>query len=237
MDKLTYEDCSDIIDVELKKRRRAWQLSAIAWMDFDDVCQIIRIHIAKKWDKWNQELALEPWLNTIITNQTINIIRNNYKNFARPCLSCDFNQGAGEIDSPGLCGYTKSGLQCSECPIYKKWTLTKKSKHDINLPVSMEYHSQEVSSKQGEEKIFDEQVLKRLHYHMIKRLTLPRHKEAYKLLIIQGLDEELAASKLGYYSSESSRKSGYRQIKLLQKKFKELARIVIQEEDIIISPM
>ncbi len=38
----TYEDMSNIIDVELKKRRRTWHLNAVAWMDYDDVCQLIR---------------------------------------------------------------------------------------------------------------------------------------------------------------------------------------------------
>ena len=126
--KFTYNDKKDIIDIELKKRRGKWFLNSVSWIDFDDVCQIIRAHIYKKWEQWDQARALEPWLNRIISNQLKNILRNNYSNFSRPCLNCPFNQSKGpsESDAPGeLCGFTPSGLQCSECPLYKKWEKTK----------------------------------------------------------------------------------------------------------------
>ena len=32
-----FEECIDIIDQEIKKRRNKWNLTALAWMDFDDV--------------------------------------------------------------------------------------------------------------------------------------------------------------------------------------------------------
>ena len=85
--KIPYEDKKDIIDAELKKRRGKWFLNSVSWIDFDDVCQIIRAHIHKKWEQWDQTRALEPWLNRIISNQLKNILRNNYSNFSRPCLN------------------------------------------------------------------------------------------------------------------------------------------------------
>ena len=47
--KLKFEDCIEKIDLEINKRRSRWNLTALSWMDFDDVSQIIRIHIFKKW--------------------------------------------------------------------------------------------------------------------------------------------------------------------------------------------
>ena len=57
-------------------------------MDFEDVSQIIKIHIYKKWHLYNHSKPLRPWLNRIISNQLKNLIRNNYGNFAKPCVKC-----------------------------------------------------------------------------------------------------------------------------------------------------
>ena len=47
---ITYEDKSDVIDEELRKRRGKWFLKSLAWIDYDDVAQIIRAHIYKNGD-------------------------------------------------------------------------------------------------------------------------------------------------------------------------------------------
>ena len=93
MERPSFESCLDIINQEIAKRRSQWKLTSIAWMDFNDVEQKLRMHIFKKWEKWNPEMALLPWLNTVITNQIINLVRNNYSNYARPCLNCPHNAG------------------------------------------------------------------------------------------------------------------------------------------------
>ena len=102
-----YEDFHQIIDQELSKRKKNWFLNSVAWIDFDDVCQIIRAHIYKKWSHWDQSRPIKPWLNKIIANQMKNILRNHYSNYARPCLNCPFNNDA----QMNLCSFTKSGNQ------------------------------------------------------------------------------------------------------------------------------
>ena len=67
--KLTYEDKSDVIDEEIRKRSKSWFLTSVPWIDFEDVSQIIRTHIFKKWEQWDQARALQPWLNRLISNQ------------------------------------------------------------------------------------------------------------------------------------------------------------------------
>ena len=37
-----YEELFPIIDREIKKRRGKWSLTSLAWIDYDDVSQIIR---------------------------------------------------------------------------------------------------------------------------------------------------------------------------------------------------
>lgn len=237
MKKKKYEDVSHIIDQELQKRRGSWYLKAIAWMDYDDVCQIIRKHILEKWDKWDQSRPIEPWVNTIITNQMINILRNKYGSFVRPCLKCDFNQG-GESkfkgESVGLCGYTPSGKQCGECSLYAKWEKGKKHAYNIKLPVYAVHHDQEIFNRPSEIEITEE-IEQKLHGLMKKELT-ERQYFAYEKLIIKDEKEEDVAKAMGFYSNESSRKAGYRQIKNLKKMFRDKAAEIIDREDVLIYP-
>lgn len=76
---VTFEEKYPYIVEQIQKRRNKWNLDGIAWMDFDDVVQIITTHIHKKWDMWDQSRPLAPWLNKVISSQLKNIIRNNYK--------------------------------------------------------------------------------------------------------------------------------------------------------------
>lgn len=82
-------------------------------MDFNDVSQILRIHINNKWPLYDQKQPLAPWVNRIISNQIKNLIRNNYGNYSRPCLKCSAAEGED------LCKIY--GKQCGACPLYKKW--------------------------------------------------------------------------------------------------------------------
>ena len=232
MPKKTYEDMSDIIDTELKKRRGMWRLKAISWMDYDDVSQVIRTHIYKKWDMWDQTKPLEPWVNRIISNQIKNTLRDKYGNFVRPCLKCSFNQGSDCGSSENLCGYTPSGKQSRECDIYAKWEKGKKHAYNVKLPVSAEFHTQEMVNK-GSTAPITEEIEKEFHSKMMEALT-ERQAKAYDLMIIQGLDGEIVAQEMEFYTTEATRRAGYRQIKNLEKIFKAKAREVLETEDILI---
>ena len=91
--KPSFEESILEIDTEIKKEKYKWNLSALSWMDFSDVSQILRIHIYKKWDMYDPSKPLKPWINRIISNQIKNLIRNNYGNYARPCLKCSASEG------------------------------------------------------------------------------------------------------------------------------------------------
>lgn len=231
--KYKYEDKADEIEVEIKKRRGKWFLDSLAWFDFDDVEQIIKAHIYKKWDQWDQERSLRPWVNKIITNQMKNILRNNYSNFVRPCLNCPFNQSFCSKDGgeASLCGFTKSGLQDSSCPLYAKWEKTKKSAYGIKMALTLENHTHEVGAMRDKSfDIIDAQ--NKLNAHMKKELS-EKQFQVYDLLFIQNLDEEEVAKIMGYKTSERGRKAGYKQIKNLKKIFKQKAQDILDREDII----
>lgn len=226
-EKIKYEDKQEVIDRIIEKHRYIWQLKAIAWMDYEDVAQIIRFHISKKWKMWKQERPLEPWIARITANQIKNLLRNNYSNYVRPCLSCKFSMG----NEPPACSITPSGRQCSECPLYRKWEKTKKYAYDVKLSVSIENHSESV---QGMKDLnFD--VLssaQRLHEEMKHRLA-PKQYKVYSRLYIDGADEEKVAMEMGYKTNERGKKAGYKQIKNLKKLFKQVATKILQDEDIL----
>lgn len=233
--KFKYEDKSDEINCEIKKRRGKWFLDSLAWFDFEDVEQIIKAHIHKKWHQWDQSRSLKPWINKIITNQMKNILRNNYSNFVRPCLSCPFNQSCATKNGgeSSLCGFTKSGSQDSSCPLYAKWERTKKPAYGIKMALALENHSHEANAIQDNDfNMTDAQ--NKLNEFMKEELS-EKQFQVYDLLFIQHMDEEVVAKKMGYKTSEKGRKAGYKQIKNLKKIFKQKAQEILQTKDVIYS--
>mgnify|MGYP001372508131 FL=1 len=223
-----YDYFSSDIDKELKKRRKNWFLTSVNWIDFDDVCQIIRTHIFRKWDQWDQQRPLKPWLNKIISNQFKNILRNYYSNYARPCLNCPFNIDAEENG----CSFTASKMQDSTCPLYKKWNGSKKHAYNIKITVPIEGHIHEL--KNGTDNISKplEESVKEL-IDSLKKVLNKRQLQAFDLLYIQNLSDEEVAKRMGFKSSESGRKAGYKQIKNLKNTIKEKAEKILAKEDII----
>jgi DNA-directed RNA polymerase specialized sigma24 family protein len=205
--KSSFEDNIIQINLEISKRRAKWNLTAISWMDFSDVSQILRIHIFRKWHLYNHKQPLAPWVNRIISNQIKNLIRNNYSNFSRPCLKC----AAAENEED--CAIY--GKQCNNCPLYANWEKSKKNAHDTKLTVSIENHSQEINDMPADSMQIED-AAKNIHNKMEKVLK-PIEWKAYKLLYIQGKDEEQAAKLMGYKTTEKNRIAGYKQIKNLKK--------------------
>lgn len=205
--KVRFEDCITQIDAEIYKRRNKWTFSAIAWMDFDDVAQILRIHICKKWDMWDQARPLLPWVNSIITHQISNLLRNNYSNFSKPCSKCSANEGAN------FCSIY--GEQSSSCPLYARWEKTKKHAYNTKLPLPLENHYQEVYEIPFDT-LDDSESIEKIHAYMIDNLKTIE-KNVYIMLYIDHLSEEEVAKKMGYRTSEAGRKAGYKRIKQIKK--------------------
>lgn len=204
--KLYYEDCVDIIDNEIRKRKSRWHLTALQWLDYDDVSQILRIHIYKKFHMWDQSRTLEPWLNVIIGNQIHNLLRNNYGNYSRPCLQCSANEGSD------LCSIY--GSQCSTCPLFAKWVKTKKRAYDSKLPLPLEHHTQEVYERPNVS-IDVSRGIKNLDVYM-KKVLKPIEYKVFKFLYIDGGEEEKLAKILKFKTTEKGRAAGYRQLKNLK---------------------
>ena len=218
----TFEESIDVIDIEIKKRRGKWNLSVLAWMDFQDVSQILRIHIYRKWHLYDTDKPLGPWLNRIISNQIKNLIRNNYGNFCRPCLKCAAAEGGD------LC--TIYGKQDNSCPLYANWELTKKSAHDAKLPVPLENHAQEVYSLDSNSIDVGATAVK-LHERM-KVILKPIEWRVYEYLYVMDKTETEVARLMGYKTSEKNRSPGYKQIKNIKKSIIEKVKKALNDGEI-----
>ncbi len=217
--KLKFEDCIESIDAEINKRRGRWNLTALSWMDFDDVSQIIRVHIFKKWHLYDQSKSLAPWINTLISNQIKNLIRNNYGNYCRPCLKC----AAAESDS--LCYIY--GTQCCACPLFAQWEKTKKAAYLTKLPTPLESVEHEMENIELSDFDFDT-VLKRLN-SKLKVVLKPNEWVVYENLYLNNKSEQEVAKILGYKTSEKNRSPGYKQIKNIKKSIIDKAKEIVAE--------
>ena len=217
--KLKFEDCIESIDTEINKRRGRWNLTALSWMDFDDVSQIIRVHIFKKWHLYDQSKSLAPWINTLISNQIKNLIRNNYGNYCRPCLKC----AAAESDS--LCYIY--GTQSSSCPLFAQWEKTKKAAYLTKLPTPLESVEHEMENIELSDFDFDT-VLKRLN-SKLRAVLKPNEWVVYENLYLNNKSEQEVAKILGYKTSEKNRSPGYKQIKNIKKSIIDKAKEIVAE--------
>jgi RNA polymerase sigma factor (sigma-70 family) len=222
----SYEECYEVIDSVIKKFQKKWQLKAINWFDFEDVSQIVKLHIFNKWHLWNQEMALEPWVARVTTNQIRNIVRNNYTNYVKPCMQCKHNMG------DNICSLTTNGTQNTTCDAYAKWSKQKKSGYGIKLPLPMENHTQEMDQHQDEVLDFDSSI-KKLN-SILKSSLSESYYMVYLMLFFEHKTEEEVAKFMGYKTNEKNRKAGYKQIKNIKKMLKEKAQLIIQENDIIL---
>tara|TARA_R110000744_G_scaffold27059_1_gene66237 strand:+ start:420 stop:1097 length:678 start_codon:yes stop_codon:yes gene_type:complete len=225
---MDYDFESQRLDLEdlLKKYRPKWQLSAIAWMDYDDVCQIVRLHIFKKWHLWDQERPFKPWASMIISNQIKNLVRNNYSSFAKPCLRCPHNMGSTS------CGMTESKEQDISCPDFAKWKNKKEKAYNIKLPLTLEECSF-TGTITLKDHVDYESSSERLHLLVMEELN-EKHKKIYYLLYVENKEENDVAEQFGFKADSANRKKPrYKQIANLKKKFYQIALKVMSENDIL----
>lgn len=224
MSNIIFEDKISIIDRIIEKHRPVWTLKAVAWMDYDDIAQDLRLHIYEKWHLWDQTRPIEPWLNTVVHNRIVNILRDHYSNFKKPCVECKFKDGEES------CLFTPSKIQCAECPLYAKWEKSKKGAYDVKLPVSIVHHEQEIENMPCEH--IDLQKYYLLINTKIDKYLTKTEVKIYRMLYIDSMTEDDVARELGLTSNEKNRKAGYRQIITYRKRIIEKIKKMLYKEDL-----
>ena len=232
----TFEDKIDIIDREIAKRAPRWMLKFLSDMDYDDVAQLLRIHVANKWHMWDQERPLENWVNRVITRRMQNIVRDKWGNVAPPCRDCKFDEGENR------CGHTPSGTKCNECPLYKKWSGKKRVAYRLKLassiddPDYIEGKNRDVSAfgsgSTRDQHVDYEKSEARLHAKMREKLN-DFQWNIYRLMFVYHKSNEEIAELVGYTTNEENRSPGYKQLCNMRKIFTEKAKQLLKKEDII----
>lgn len=218
----TFEDNIVFIDTEIAKRKNLWNLTSIQWMDWDDVAQLIRIHVYEKWHLYNKERPLGPWLNKVISHRIKNIVRNIWGNRVRPCLRCAAAEGEN------LCKIYST--QCRDCPLYAAWEKSKKKAYDVEfaLPIDTYLNDHEISYE-------DEQNIDVVAAAIHKKMELilkPAEWTVYKLLFVDHIPEEQVAVKMGYKSNEPGRRAGYKQIRNIRKAIMDKVKKALKDDEI-----
>lgn len=220
--KESFEKNINLINIEILKRKNKWTLSAINWLDFEDVSQIIRFHIFKKWDLYDEKKPILPWVNRIISNQIKNLIRNNYGNYTRPCLKC-----AAAIGDNGCEIYKE---QCETCPMFKIWSKTKKNAYDLKMALPIEDYSFEINNK-IENDVNIELAARNLHEKMKKALK-PVEWKVYECLYIQNKTEEQVCKILNFKYDKKAKTAYNKQLRNIQKLIIKKAKEFLQNDEI-----
>lgn len=220
---IPFEERIPVIQNEINKRRAKYTLSTL---DFEDVSQIIILRVYNKYHLYKSEKGeFTHWLNRLISSAMKNILRDNLTIFSRPCiLGCAYNMGEDN------CGYTTTGKQCSECPIFKRWEKKKKDHFNVKQTLTIENHSQEVSNMASD--FFDIEHAKKIIDQKIKTKLNAFEFSIYEMLYIQNMTEKQVGEKLKYKKPTNSSTPGYQTISKLKRKFASISREIIREEDL-----
>ena len=122
-------------------------------------------------------------------------------------------------------------MQDTTCPLYKKWEKSKKSAHDVKIPLRLDAQEYESDIFTGESFNVDNAVLR--VQDQLKEDLSDKHYKIYQMLFIENKTEDEVAKFLGYKTNEKGRSAGYKQIKNMRKFFKEKVTKIIKNKDII----
>ena len=218
-----FEPLIPSIETQIEKRRGSWRLASVAW---EDVKQLVLTRVFFKYDTFIPERGpFSHWLSRVITNSMRNILRDSHTKFSRPCVTgCVFNTGG---DS---CSRTKSGLQCSECPIYKKWEERKLDHYRVQQTLPLENHTQEVHAIQSD--FIDIAASKEIIDEKMKEKLDANDYAIYCMIYIQGKSEKEVGKELGYKKTGTKTYEGYQTLLKLRKLIVLKAKEIIEENDL-----
>ena len=156
---------------------------------------------------YDPKKKIEPWINTIISNQLKNLIRNNYGNYSKPCVRC----GAAEAND--RCAIYSE--QCSACPLFAKWEKTKKAAFNLKRCQSTDENQNTIANREDESYTLEKNIQslnEKMHL-----LLKPNEHKFYILFYLEKNTEEVVAKKMGFTTGEKNRKPGYKQIQNIKK--------------------
>lgn len=209
-----------IIQLHISKYKLAHSIPSVG---VEDVVSQIKIHIWKKWSKYDQSRPLNRWLTTVCCNFLKNLQRDLYYKNAKPCIALRCEAfGGGE-------NCKLYGTTCGDCAIYRNWELTKKYAHDICMPVTIEDQQNQASlnSLPFDEIDFNDQ-LEDLKIKLQTKLS----RNDYKIflgLYIENKSEADLSKELGYKINTKTEVN--RQIKNVKANIISIVKKILIEEE------
>lgn len=211
------------LDKLLKAAEIKWNLN-LGFMCYEDIQQIIRIHIARKINLFDPERGkFSTWAKRVINNQILNQKKKNFLRYLLPCEDCP-NAGCGRGPN------SKS----KTCPIQDKWSKNKIQANNIHFAASLDesFEGEEAAKIQVAGTLVNlEAAAEKFHAMMLDALE-DRVREFYQLKYIDGKTEREIAKIFGFSTSETNRCPGYRQIHNYLTQIREIADFIITHKDI-----
>lgn len=222
MNKPSFEESIPIIEEQIEKRRNKWNIK-INYIDFDDVKQLLFLHIYKKWYQFDPSRGeLSHWISAICSAQ----IKNHWRNFLGsalpPCNGCAADEGGDKCRIYQL-------KDSSKCQLLAKWEKTKKEKYNLSLATNIEGQENILIYDSGQ--IHDYESAQKKISDLLKIKLTKKQYKVYKLLYIDHLTDDEARKALGY--DDKNKKPGYSIIFNYKKVIIQRAREILKEHDII----
>lgn len=217
LDALFHEKLPEIQNI-VKMIVTKWNLAGIPYLDRNDVASEILTHVYQKLHLFDQTRPIGNWTNSVCNNFLKNLFRNHFYKYSRPCLNC-----------PAFLGGSSCrifGEVSTKCDLYAKWDGEKKQQHDVALPLSSEFHGNEINSKPADsldvEKIISELLPK------LKAKLTPNEYFLFTKIHLENVSEKEALAGLKFVNKTT----GAAALKMFKNCIVEKVKQIIREEEI-----
>lgn len=225
-----YELHKEVIEREVNKRRGKWQLDSLHFVTWDDIRQVLLLHVVRKIHLWKPEIKPLPnYLHGLLGNRIKNIIRDYYGNAQNPCVRCVHNTG-GE-----RCAVFKTQNN-SSCSLFSKWNISKRYKLEIAFALSQdaeipgeEYSSLKHELTSRECNFLDFEIKIPEFNSLLKAKLRPLEWKAYTYLFIDHLSDIQTAKQLGYDTTGGKSSGGYKNILKIKTKIYKVSVEIVKD--------
>jgi hypothetical protein len=209
-------------------------------MEWSDLESILITRIFQQLHHYDESKPLDRWVNKLISNAMMNILRDKIYRDSAPCSSGQapgFSMGSsyGRACACYLggnkCSWTKSGNVDSTCRFYAAWRAKKHTKHAIATPLSIENHTDEYHSTQDD--FFDIEAAKKVIDENIKKRLTKEEYRVYVYLYVKHMSMDETVKKMGFKKADKDDMRPYSKVRNMAITAKEAAKAIVSEHNLI----
>lgn len=217
LDALFHEKLPDIQKV-VKMVVTKWNLAGVPYLDRGDIASEILTHVYQKIHLYDTNRPIGNWTNSVCNNFLKNLFRNHFYKYSRPCLNCPAFLGGNSCRI--------FGEVSTNCELYAKWVNEKQQQHDVALPLSQEFHMNEINSKPT-----DSLDIEKTISELLPKLKLKLTPNEYYLFVkihLENVPEKEALAGLKFVNKTT----GAAALKMFKLCIVEKVKQIIKEEEI-----